>query len=132
MSEFKIGFHHGKKGKLKIGKPFYVHPSVYIDNTGDVEIGNHVSISRNVEIYTHCHHHDKNLNITEAVQNKGTIPKSLQIEDDVYIGAKAIILAKVKKIGKGAIIGAGAVITKEIGEYEIWGGNPAVKIGERS
>lgn len=132
MSEFKIGFHHGERGKLEIGKPFYVHPSVYIDNTGNVEIGDHVSISRNVEIYTHCHYHDKALNITEALQERGVRVSSLQIEDDVYIGAKAMILAKVGKVGRGAVIGAGAIVTKEVGEYEIWGGSPAVKIGERT
>lgn len=131
MSEFKIGFHHGKQGKLEIGRPFYIHPSVYIDNTGDIEIGNHVSISRNVEIYTHCHYHDRALNITQALKEKKVKVSSLEIGDDVYIGAKTVILAKVGKIGRGAVIGAGSIVTKPVGEYEVWGGNPATKIGDR-
>ena len=34
-------------------------------------------------------------------------------------------------IGNGAVIGAGAVVSKDIPDYEIWGGNPAKKVGER-
>lgn len=127
-----MGFPHNKRGKLSIGNPFYTHASVYIDNSGDVVIGSHVSISRNVEIYTHAHYHDRHLNITEALEHKGVCISSIEIGDDVYIGASAIILDKVKKIGKGAVIAAGSVVTKEVGEYEIWAGNPAVKIGERT
>lgn len=46
------------------------------------------------------------------------------IEDDVWIGANVIILPGVK-ISKGSIIGAGSVVTKNVPEYAIVGGNPA-------
>jgi maltose O-acetyltransferase len=49
---------------------------------------------------------------------------SVRIEDDVWIGARAIILPGIT-IGKGAIIGAGAVVTKDVPPYAICGGNPA-------
>ena len=49
----------------------------------------------------------------------------LEIGNDVWIGANVIILPSVKKIGNGSIIGAGAVCTKDIGDYEVWGGVPA-------
>ena len=52
------------------------------------------------------------------------------VEDDVWIGAGAIILSGVK-IGRGSIIGAGAVVTCDIPECEIWGGVPAKKIKNR-
>jgi maltose O-acetyltransferase len=48
----------------------------------------------------------------------------VRIEDDVWIGARAIILPGLK-IGKGAVIAAGAVVTKDVPEYAICGGNPA-------
>lgn len=51
------------------------------------------------------------------------------IEDDVFIGARAIVLKGVR-IGKGAVIGAGAVVTKNVPEFTIVAGNPARKIGE--
>lgn len=52
------------------------------------------------------------------------------IEDDVWIGFGAIILAGVR-IGRGAIVGAGSVVTKDIPPYEIYTGVPACKTGER-
>jgi len=54
----------------------------------------------------------------------------IHIENDVLIGDKAIILKKVK-IGKGAIIGAGAVVTKDIPAYAIAVGNPAKIVKQR-
>lgn len=53
-----------------------------------------------------------------------------QIGNDVWIGAKAMIRAGVT-IGDGAVIGMGAVVTKDVGPYEIWGGNPARLIRRR-
>lgn len=52
------------------------------------------------------------------------------IEDDVWVGANAILMAGVR-IGRGSIIAAGAVVTKDVLPYEIHGGVPARKIGER-
>jgi len=54
----------------------------------------------------------------------------VQIEDYVFIGPRAIILPGVK-IGKGAVIAAGAVVTKDVSDFEIVGGVPAKVIGER-
>ena len=55
----------------------------------------------------------------------------VRIEDDVWIGARAIILAGIT-IGKGAIIGAGAVVTKDVSPYAICVGNPARVIKYRN
>ncbi|MBL7889947.1 MAG: CatB-related O-acetyltransferase [Bacteroidia bacterium] len=52
------------------------------------------------------------------------------IQNDVWIGRNATILSGVK-IGNGAVIGTGALVTKDIGPYEIWGGNPAKLIRKR-
>lgn len=49
----------------------------------------------------------------------------LEICEDVWIGARAIVLPGCKKIGAHSIIGAGAVVTKNVPEYAIVGGNPA-------
>ena len=58
------------------------------------------------------------------------ILKPTVIEDDAWVGFGAIIMAGVK-IGRGAIVGAGSVVTKDIPAYEIYAGVPARKIGER-
>jgi maltose O-acetyltransferase len=49
----------------------------------------------------------------------------LNIGNDVWIGARVIVLPGCKKIGNGVIIGAGSVVTKDIPDYAIVGGNPA-------
>ena len=54
----------------------------------------------------------------------------LYIEDDVFIGAKAIILPGLK-IKNGSVIGAGSVLTKDTEPYGIYGGNPAKFIKRR-
>jgi len=52
------------------------------------------------------------------------------IEDDVWIGTAAIIMSGVT-IGRGSIVAAGSVVTKDIPSCEIWGGVPARKIRDR-
>ena len=61
----------------------------------------------------------------EFIANKETI-----IKHDVWIGAGALIKSGVT-IHTGAVIGMGAVVTKDVGPYEIWGGNPAKLIRKR-
>ncbi|MGI9087855.1 MAG: acyltransferase [Chthoniobacterales bacterium] len=52
------------------------------------------------------------------------------LADDVWLGVNVVVLKGVH-IARGAIVGAGAVVTHDIPEYEIWAGVPARKIGER-
>jgi acetyltransferase-like isoleucine patch superfamily enzyme len=59
-----------------------------------------------------------------------SIEKPIIIGNDVWIGANAVILKGVE-IGDGAVVAAGAVVNKPIAAYEIWGGVPAKKIGQR-
>lgn len=55
----------------------------------------------------------------------------LTIGNDVWIGANTIILPSCKNIGNGAVIAAGSIVTKDIPQYEIWGGDPAKFIKKR-
>ena len=54
----------------------------------------------------------------------------LEIGDDVWIGANAFIRGGLS-VGNGAIVAAGAVVTKDVRPMQIVGGNPAVEIGQR-
>ncbi|MPM62105.1 2,3,4,5-tetrahydropyridine-2,6-dicarboxylate N-acetyltransferase [bioreactor metagenome] len=56
--------------------------------------------------------------------------KETKIGNDVWIGSNCLIKSGIK-IGNGAIIGMGSVVTKDVGGYEIWGGNPAKLIRKR-
>lgn len=132
MSEVGLKVHYlYSKGKFKFTPPLLAEngpETIYIDNSGDITIGKGVSIGRGVCILTHEHHHDKDI----PIQTAGADVYSLEIGDDVMLGMNVVILPKVKKIGKGAVIGAGSVLTKEVGEYEIWGGSPAKYIRTRT
>lgn len=57
-------------------------------------------------------------------------PRSTELQDDCWIGFGAILMTGVT-IGRGAIVAAGSVVTKDVAPYEIVGGAPARKIGER-
>lgn len=89
---------------------------------GKVVIGKNVMMGPDVCIYTKNHAFDR----TDIPMNlQGVSPeKSVFIDDDVWVGARVIILPGVH-IGTGAIIGAGAVVTKDVPDYAVVGGNPA-------
>lgn len=57
-------------------------------------------------------------------------PCPVRVEDDVWIGARVIILPGIV-VGKGAIIGAGAIVTRDVPPYAICAGNPARIVGYR-
>ena len=58
-----------------------------------------------------------------------TQSRPIIIEDDVFIGARSIILKGVS-IGTGAVVGAGSVVTRDVDAYSIVAGNPAKKVGD--
>lgn len=119
------GIKHVSKD-FRAGAFSYVGPhSIIYPNTS---IGNYTLIANDVLIIGGDH------NIRKA----GTpLPfagresnKSTKIGDDVWIGARSIIMCGIT-IGNGAIVAAGSVVTKNIPPYEIWAGIPAKKIGTR-
>ena len=93
-----------------------------LDARGGIRIGNNVSIASYSKLITG--NHDVNDDNFKAV----FLP--IEIDDYVWIGTGATILSDVH-IGRGAVVAAGAVVTKNIPPFEIWGGVPAKKIGRR-
>ncbi|EDM26048.1 transferase hexapeptide repeat [Lentisphaera araneosa HTCC2155] len=108
---------------LQIGSLSVIGERSHLDARRKLIIGDNVNISSEVMIWTL--HHDKNCPNFSAVGN------SVIIDDFAWICSRAIILPGVK-IGKGAIVAAGAVVTKDVPNYAVVGGNPAKIIGERS
>lgn len=90
--------------------------------SSNVSIGNNVMMGPDCIIYT-ANHSFENRGIPMRCQGFSE-KKEVNIGDDVWIGGRVIILPGIK-IGKGAIIGAGAVVTKDVPEYAIVAGNPA-------
>lgn len=113
---------------LRVGRKVVFQKSVTIDCYGGVDIADNVVFSRGSAVFTHEHQiHDKSVPWRE----QGERPSPLKIETDVWICAGAMILPRVNVIGRGSIVGAGAVVTKDVEPYSIVGGNPARVIGKR-
>ncbi len=107
---------------ISIGEDSIIGEGVVLDGRDKLMIGNHVDIATEVMIYNSQHDiNDENFMATNA---------KVIIEDYVFIGPRVIILAGVT-IGRGAIVAAAAVVTKDVPPYAIVGGVPAKIIGER-
>ena len=107
---------------ITIGQGTIIGDQAFLDGRARLTIGNHVAIASSVLIYNSEHdiHSD----------NFDPIEEPVEIGDYVFIGPRAVILPGVK-IGKGAVIAAGAVVTKNIPPLTIAGGVPAKEIGKR-
>lgn len=95
---------------------------------GPLSIGNDVMMAPNVSIYTQNHETE---NIHRPMRLQTAPKKKVTIGNDVWIGANAIILPGVN-IGNGAIIAAGSVVTKDVPDLSVVGGNPAKIIKTRT
>jgi len=107
---------------VQIGEGTIVGDHAFLDGRAPLVIGNNVDIASQVLIYNSEH----NINS----EGFDPIEEKVEIGDYVFIGPRAIILPGVK-IGKGAVVAAGAVVTQNVKEFEIVGGVPAKPIGER-
>jgi len=107
---------------IKIGQDSIIGEGAVLDGRDSLVIGNHVDIASEVMIYNSKH------DINDP--NFSAVNYPVEIGDYVFIGPRAIILPGIK-IGKGAIVGAGAVVTKDVEDFKIVGGVPAKEIGER-
>lgn len=97
--------------------------------TGTVNIGEGVLISHHCIIVSSSH----GILLGKPIRQQETVNKRITIEDDVWIGAGAIILGGCV-LQRGCVVGAGAVVLEDtvIGENEIWAGVPAKFINKRT
>ena len=93
-----------------------INNSVALDYSGGLTIGARTLISEFVYVSSHDHGLDPRSQPTGL---------SKEIGEDVWIGARAVILPGCRQIGRGAIIGAGSVVTRDVEPYGIVAGNPA-------
>lgn len=106
-------------GDLNIGN----YTRIGLGNTiiGPVTIGSHVNLAQNITV-TGLNHNYQDIEISIAEQGVNTSP--IVIEDDVWIGANAVILPGVT-LGKHSVVAAGSIVSRSIPPYSICAGSPA-------
>jgi len=118
----------------KPGRSIIIHDRVFIGRgcefniTQKIEIGNDSMISSGCKFIDHDH------GTVLSDRPMGALPPHeapIKLENDVWLGVNVVVLKGVT-ISQGAVVGAGAVVTKSILPHEIWAGIPARKIGERA
>jgi len=109
--------------RLSLGLRCYLNKNVRLGSHGNapLSLGNNVMVGPNVVMDT-SRHNSERLDI--PMQDQGLSYAPIQVGDDVWIGANAVITCGVA-IGRGCIIGAGAVVTRDVPDFAVVGGVPA-------
>jgi acetyltransferase-like isoleucine patch superfamily enzyme len=134
------GFHSGARTRvltsviihypegLLIGNDVGIADGCQLNAAGGIEIGDAVFIGPSVIIWSQNHAYER---CDLRIMDQGYERSKVTIEDDVWIGAGAIILPGVR-LSRGTVVAAGAVVTRTTDAYAIVGGVPARPLGSRS
>ncbi|WP_231878606.1 DapH/DapD/GlmU-related protein [Agromyces sp. NDB4Y10] len=119
--------------RLRVGAGTHIGRNCTIEVSG--EIGRHVLMAASVAIVGRDDHaiDEVGVPITKSTwigERPSTLRDEVTIGDDVWIGYGAIVLSGVR-IGDGAIIAAGSVVTRDVPDFAIVAGNPARRVGDR-
>lgn len=142
--KFKKGLHIGGNvriwapEKVRIGRNVYIGRDVHIEC--DIIIGNHCLVANQAAFIGKYDHDYKEIGVPirfsrwigEKEYRKQILKENREIiiEDDVWVGFRSVILSGVT-VGKGAIVAAGSLVTKDVQAYSIVAGIPAKKVGVR-
>lgn len=110
-------------GGIEVGPGSTIDQHVRLDGRGGLTIGAGVSIAPEVAILTADHD-------PQSADFRGRT-EPVVLEDQVWVGTRALILPGVR-VGRGAVVAAGAVVTRDVPPYAIVGGVPAKVIGQRT
>ncbi len=131
--ELLARFHQVRVGSYSYGECML--PGVF---PRGVEIGRYVSVAKGVRVYTQNHpldrlsmhpfFYDPRLGL---VEHQALEPGSLWIGHDCWIGSGAIVTPACNRIGVGAVVAAGAVVTRDVADFAVVAGNPARELRRR-
>jgi len=116
------------RGRMVIGSGTWIGQQCFFHSAGDLIIGNNVGIGPGVKVITSFHAEE---GISKPILHSRIEFSPVAIEDDADIGAGAIIMPTVR-VGKGAQVGAGSVVTQDVLAYAIVAGVPARLIRMRT
>lgn len=117
-----------KGGQTEIGDRTYIGPYSCLSGYGSIKIGKDCLIASHSAVYAHNYNF---ADPTRKIKDQGYTYKGIVIEDDCWLGSGVKVLDGVT-ISQGSVIGAGAVVTKDIPPYSIAVGVPAKVISQRS
>jgi acetyltransferase-like isoleucine patch superfamily enzyme len=112
---------------ISFGKHCSVNSGAQLDGRGGISIGDYVMIGPHAVIVSSQHRFD-DCSVPMAQRDHELQPTT--IGDDVWIGAHAVIVGGIT-IGRGAVVAAGSIVTKDVGEYDIVAGVPARVVRNR-
>jgi acetyltransferase-like isoleucine patch superfamily enzyme len=113
--------------RISVGRYVTINEGALISGYGGLSIGDNVLISHRVSLLSSTHEYKSTL---QTIRSQGITGKPTRIGNDVWIGTGAVILGGIS-IGEGSIVGAGAIVTRDVPAYTIVGGVPAKKISKR-
>jgi acetyltransferase-like isoleucine patch superfamily enzyme len=119
---------NANRGQVTLGARSWLGPFCLVYGNGGVSIGENVLVAAQTSINTVSH---ESTRCDIPINDQPVLTGPVVIEDDVWIGLNAVILQGVT-IGRGAIIGAGAVVTRSIPAWSIAVGVPAKVVGRRN
>lgn len=108
--------------RISIGENTIINKRCVLDGRGGLTIGDNVDIAQEVCIWTEQHDYNS--------PDYSSVCKSVVIEDYVWVASRAIILPGIK-VGRGAVIACGSIVTKDVPPLSIVAGVPAKVIGQR-
>lgn len=117
------GAHIVGTSKVSIGSNVWIGKNSCFNGVGGLTISDGCIISHNVEIWTQNHNYNSE-DLMSIPYDRRFTDKPVVIEENVWIGSRVIITPGVR-IGEGAVIGAGSVVTSHIPRCAVVGGNPA-------
>ncbi|MBI4064998.1 acyltransferase [Candidatus Gottesmanbacteria bacterium] len=113
-------YHHGLKN-ITIGTRCFIGEEVLLDCRGGISLGDNVTISSRACLVTHIAVGYPNHLLMAVYPTK---EEKIHIEDNVYIGSAVVILPGIR-IGRESVVGAGAVVTKDVAPRTVVAGVPA-------
>jgi len=135
MGELLVG---DDEGVIEIGDWCFIGPQSKLRALDRIRVGSRVFVSHGVQIFDNNSHslsaserHQRFRELSTVgrhLQPETIVRRAIVIEDDVWIGFNAAILKGVT-VGKGAVIGACAVVTHDVEPYAVVVGNPARRVG---
>lgn len=125
-SKINENVHLGKGVGLSLGHNSYLGRNCFLALDSKITIGDNVMVGPQVMIFTANHGLQPDYPMIEQPIKRAPV----EIQNDVWVGARAIILPGVS-LGHGSVVGAGAVVTKSVEPYAIVAGVPAKQVNSR-